>query len=324
VNVLITGAAGLIGRSLARLYVGRGARVAGVDAAAEAPARIPPDLAAHGRFTLLNEDLLADGDWREAAAGADLAIHLAANSDIQRSFSSPELDLRQGFQTTQRLLEALRAGRCRTLAFASSSAVYGDTRRFPTPEDDGPLLPISLYGAAKLASEALISAYAHGYGFCARLFRPANVVGGEATHGVVYDFVRALRREPRRLRILGDGRQRKPYLHAGECAEAIAWAMERAEPGAQPFNVTPADDLTVDQVANVVCSVLGLAGVERTYAGGERGWPGDVPRVSLDPARLARLGWTAKLSSAQAVERAARELALATHWPLDTCKPAGL
>jgi UDP-glucose 4-epimerase len=324
VNVLITGAAGLLGRSLARLYLERGAGVTGVDAAAEAPARIPRDLSAQERFTLLNEDLLADGEWRRAAAAADLAIHLAANSDIQRSFSSPELDLRQGFQTTQRLLEALRAGRCRRLGFASSSAVYGDTRRFPTPEDQGPLLPVSLYGAAKLASEALISAYAHGYGFSACLFRPANVVGGEATHGVVYDFVRALRRDPRRLRILGNGRQRKPYLHASECAEAFAWAMERAEPGAQPFNVTPADDLAVDQVADIVCTVLGLEGVERSYAGGERGWPGDVPRVNLDPGRLASLGWRAKLSSAQAVERAARELAHATHWPLDTCRPAGL
>jgi UDP-glucose 4-epimerase len=295
-----------------------------VDAAAEAPARIPRDLAAQERFTLLNEDLLEDGAWLGAAAAADCVIHLAANSDIRRSFGSPELDLRHGFRTTQRLLEAMRSGRCRRLAFASSSAVYGDTRRFPTPEDHGPLLPVSLYGAAKLASEGLISAYAHGYGFSACLFRPANVVGGEATHGVVYDFVRALRRDPRRLRILGDGRQRKPYLHAEECAEAIAWGMERVGPGARPFNVTPGDDLTVDQVADIVCDVLGLKGVERSYTGGERGWPGDVPHVKLDPGRLSRLGWTARLSSAQAAERAARELALATHWPLDTCAPAGL
>lgn len=307
-DLLITGAAGLIGRSLARLHLERGDRVIGVDAAADAPGRLPAEIAGNARFSLLHEDLLRDGDWQQAAGRADRVVHLAANSDIQRSFESPDLDLRHGFQTTQRVLEAMRRGSARRLGFASSSAVYGEPAVLPTPEDYGPLLPVSLYGAAKLASEALCSAYAHGYGFEVRLFRPANVVGGEATHGVVYDFVRALRAEPRRLRILGDGRQRRPYLHASECAEAMAQALDRAPGGVQAYNITPPDSITVDEVADIACEAMGLSGVERVYSGGERGWPGDVPNVLLDPSRLARLGWSARLTSRQAVGRAVREL----------------
>lgn len=308
-EILITGVAGLIGRSLARLHLGRGDRVIGVDAAPGARRGLPPDLASHPRFALLSEDLLRDGDWWQAAARADRVVHLAANSDIRRSFESPDLDLRQGFLTTQRLLEAMRAGRARLIGLASSSAVYGEPAAFPTAEDHGPLLPVSLYGAAKLASEALASAYAHGYGFRACLFRPANVVGGEATHGVVFDFVRALRRDPRRLPILGDGRQRKPYLHATECAEAMAWALDRAGDSARAFNVTPGDSIEVDEVADLVCGALGLEHVERVHTGGARGWPGDVPRVLLDPSRLAAMGWRARMGSREAVVRAARELA---------------
>ncbi len=310
-DILITGVAGLIGRSLARLYLERGERVTGVGAAPDATRRLPPDIAASSAFSFLNEDVLAGGRWREAAAAADLVLHLAANSDIQRSFESPDLDLRLGFLSTHSVLEAMRAGRARRLGFASSSAVYGEPARFPTPEEYGPLLPLSLYGAAKLASEALISAYAHGYGFTSCLFRPANVVGGEATHGVVFDFVRALRRDPRRLRILGDGRQSKPYLHASECAQGMAWALDRERGGVRAYNVTPGDAIDVRRIADLVCRVLGLQGVEYGFTGGERGWPGDVPRVLLDPTRLAGAGWSARLTSGQAVERAARELAQA-------------
>ncbi len=309
VDVLITGVAGLIGRSLARLHLGRGERVAGVDSAADARHRLEPLLAANPRFTLLNEDLLGDGDWQAAAASAGRVVHLAANSDIQRSFEDPDLDLRQGFLATQRLLEAMRRGGARRLGLASSSAVYGEPGAFPTPESYGPLLPLSLYGAAKLASEGLASAYAHGYGFAVSIFRPANVVGGEATHGVVFDFVQALRRDPRRLRILGDGRQTKPYLHASECAEAMVWVLDRAGAGVQAYNVSPADALSVDEVAGLVCEALGLQAVERSHAGGQRGWRGDVPNVRLDVSRLAALGWRARLSSRQAVSTAAAELA---------------
>jgi len=308
-HILITGVAGLIGRSLARLHLGRGERVVGVDSAPDARRRIPADLASSPAFSLLEEDLLADGEWQRAAARAGQVIHLAANSDIRRSFEAPDLDLRLGFETTRRLLEAMRSGPARRLGLASSSAVYGEPTLRPTPEHYGPLLPLSLYGAAKLASEGLASAYAHGYGFEVCIFRPANVVGGEATHGVVFDFVRHLRREPRRLPILGDGRQRKPYLHAGECAQAMAWAMDRRRGALEVFNISPADALTVDEVADLICGVLGLEGVVKEHSGGSRGWPGDVPDVLLDPARLARLGWSARLSSREAVRRAARELA---------------
>ncbi|MEE9219107.1 MAG: NAD-dependent epimerase/dehydratase family protein [Acidobacteriota bacterium] len=309
VRIFITGVAGLIGRSLARLYLGRGDQVTGVDSAAEATQRLADDPGDHPSFRFLGEDLLQDGRWQAECAGADVVLHLAANSDIQRSFDSPELDLRQGFLSTQRVLEAMRSGRARRLGFASSSAVYGEPAEFPTPEDYGPLLPVSLYGAAKLASEALISAYAHGYGLGACLFRPANIVGGEATHGVVLDFIHALRRNPGTLRILGDGAQSKPYLHASECSEAMAWALEKSAAAVQAFNITPADAIPVREIAGIVCGALGLDHVRYEFSGGERGWPGDVPRVRLDPARLARLGWSARLSSRQAVERAAAELA---------------
>ena len=309
VEVFITGVAGLIGRGLARFYLERGDRVTGVDAAATARRRLTPEFTDNPRFRLLVEDLLTDGEWQGACAAADRVLHLAANSDIQRSFDSPDLDFRHGFMTTQRVLEAMRAGSARRIGFASSSAVYGEPEKLPTPEDYGPLKPISLYGAAKLASEGLISAYCHGYDFAACLFRPANIVGGEATHGVVFDFVHALQRDPGRLRVLGNGRQSKPYLHASECAGAMAYSLERTEQGIEAYNLSPPDALDVREIAGIVCRVLGLDGVRYEFTGGERGWPGDVPVVRLDPGRLAALGWKSHLTSRQAVERATRELA---------------
>lgn len=310
VEIFISGVAGLIGRGLARLYLERGDRVTGVDAASTARRRLTPEFTDNPRFRLLVEDLLTDGEWQSACAAADRVLHLAANSDIRRSFDSPDLDLRHGFMTTQRVLEAMRAGSARRIGFASSSAVYGEAEKLPTPEDYGPLLPVSLYGAAKLASEGLISAYCHGYGFAACLFRPANIVGGEATHGVVFDFVHALRRDARRLRILGDGRQSKPYLHASECAAAMAYSLERTERGIEAYNLSPPDALDVREIAGIVCRVLDLDGVSYEFTGGERGWPGDVPVVRLDPGRLVALGWESHLTSRQAVERAANELTM--------------
>jgi UDP-glucose 4-epimerase len=235
--------------------------------------------------------------------GSDIVVHLASNADIAKSATEPTLDFIEGTQLTQKVLEAMRLSGVRRLVYFSGSGVYGEDRMANFDEDHGPLEPISPYGASKLASEAMISAYSHMFGIEAVIFRPANIVGPGQTHGVGFDFVRRLKENPARLRILGNGTQTKSYIHIGDVLDAVMLTIKNWYAPYRVFNVASEDYISVELIAMLVADRMGLK-PEFEFTGGDRGWNGDVPIVRFDCSRLRALGWRPTRTSAQAVTMA--------------------
>jgi UDP-glucose 4-epimerase len=262
------------------------------------------------RCRFIRGDLLDTESVKRAISGQgiDIVFHLAANPDIARGAVDPGVDFRQSAVATFNLLEAVRTAHVPTLVFASGSGVYGDQGTTTTPETFGPLLPISMYGAGKVAAEAMISCYVHMYGTTAYILRFANVVGPRQTHGVVFDFIRKLRSNPRCLEILGDGEQSKSYIHVSDVVDAIFFVLEKGHERVNLYNVATDDYVKVNWIAEQVVRAMGLPDVEFCHVGGKRGWKGDVPVVRFDLDKIHSLGWKAKLSSGSAVERSILEL----------------
>ena len=313
----VTGAAGFIGSQLVDRLLDEGQFVTGIDDLSRgrlaylAPARRNP------KFLFIERDIsgtdaAAEG-LRQAAAFAGtpgLIWHLAANSDIAGGAAQPAVDFRRTLQTTFAIIEAARDNGVRKIAFASTSAVYGENDEI-LDEDAGPLLPISFYGATKLASEALLSAAAESSLQRVWTFRFPNVVGPRATHGAIFDFMARLAANPPALKVLGDGRQTKPYLHVSELIAAMRFIVDNANERRNVFNIGPnGAGTTVAFIAGNVIAQL-RPGTAIAYTGGDRGWVGDVPRFRYSTAKLARLGWQPQLSSDDAVLRAINELAAA-------------
>ncbi|MBM4247852.1 MAG: NAD-dependent epimerase/dehydratase family protein [Euryarchaeota archaeon] len=258
------------------------------------------------RFRFVKADLLDPPALKEALRGHDLVHHLAANPDIRLGTAVPETDLRQGTLATFNLLEAMRATGARRLAFSSSSVVYGEAARIPTPEDYGPLVPISLYAAAKLGAEGLITAYCHSFDMQCWIFRFANVIGSRSTHGVIFDFINKLRRNPSELEILGNGRQSKAYLTVSDCVDAMLFVIGAAKETVNICNLGCEDQVNVARIAEMVREEMGLPGARFRFTGGERGWKGDVRAMLLSIDRLKALGWRPTTTSEQAVRLAVR------------------
>jgi UDP-glucose 4-epimerase len=242
-------------------------------------------------------------------AGHDWVIHLAANPDIARAEQCPEIDFYRGTLLTNNVVEAMRrAGVCRIL-YASGSGVYGDAGDTVLAEDYAPMVPVSPYGASKLAGEALIASYCAMFGLHACVLRCGNIIGARQTHGVGFDFLRSLMAKPRRLRILGDGEQRKPYIHASDVVAAALCATKKTAAPFSVFNVATDDALTVTEIARLTVETLGLSRLPAfEYSGGPRGWRGDVPLVRLDSTRIRSLGWFPKWNSREAMRQSLEEL----------------
>ncbi len=247
-----------------------------------------------------------------ATAGHDTIIHLASNPDIARAVTEPAVDFDQGTLLTHHVAEAARRAGVGLVLYASGSGVYGDLGEVEAVEDHGPLIPVSTYGASKLAGEALLASYAAMFGITARAFRFGNVVGPRQTHGVGYDFIRRLLADPDRLRILGDGRQSKSYIHVDDVIEAVLLAARLATGPFAVFNVATGDYVTVTEIAELAMDVVGLpAGRTRLeYTGGDRGWKGDVPVVRINTDRIRGLGWKNERTGPEAL-RASMESMLA-------------
>jgi UDP-glucose 4-epimerase len=242
---------------------------------------------------------------REAMEGHDVVIHLASNPDIARAATEPAIDFDQGTYLTHNVVEAMRMTGTTQILYASGSGVYGDLGQVEAHEDHGPMVPISTYGASKLAGEALISAYSHMFDLAGCVYRFANVVGERQTHGVGFDFLRQLQASPGRLRILGDGTQSKSYIHVSDVIDAVLLAA--GVPGAARFrtyNVATGDYITVREIAGLAVECMGLqaGGTEFVFAGGDRGWAGDVPIVRLNTSRIRSLGWRNKMTSREALK----------------------
>jgi UDP-glucose 4-epimerase len=236
-------------------------------------------------------------------AGHDTVIHLASNPDIAAAMTNPAIDFDQGTALTQNVAEAARRGGVNLVLYASGSGVYGDVGELEAHEDYAPMLPVSTYGASKLAGEALLCSYAAMFDIPARAFRFGNVVGPRQTHGVGFDFVRRLLDNPRSLRILGDGRQSKSYIYVHDVIAAVLTAAREVKQPFAVFNVATEDYITVSEIAELAVHVLGLpvGGTTFEYTGGERGWKGDVPVVRLNSGRIRALGWKNERSCRQAL-----------------------
>jgi UDP-glucose 4-epimerase len=308
-RVLITGGAGCIGSELAQRLSDRGAHVTVFDNLSSGKLEHLESLRQWPNFRLIEGDLLDADALERAVAGMDAVHHLAANPDIRFIEGEPtDKDLKQNTIATYNLLDAMRKQGVKRLIFSSSSAVYGISERQPIPEEQT-LRPISLYGATKLACEALIGAYAHLFDMRCAIFRFANIVGPKVRkkgRTVIGDFIHKLRDNPRRLEILGNGRQAKSYLRVGECLDAMLFVSEHACEQVAVYNLGCNDSISVTRIADLVVESLGLRGVEYAYTGTEGGWPGDVPRFVLDVGAINRLGWKAKATSEQAVREAVR------------------
>ena len=240
---------------------------------------------------------------RRAMDGSDVVIHLASNPDIARAATEPDIDFREGTYLTERVLEAMRLSSAKRMLYASGSGVYGELGMVEAGEDYGPLVPISTYGASKLAGEGLISSYCHMFEMAGCVFRFGNVVGPRQTHGVGFDFVRALRKDPARLRILGDGGQSKSYVYVEDVIGAVLTAHERTTQKFQTYNVATGDYITVKEIAELAVECVGLrsGSVTFEFTGGDRGWKGDVAVIRLNTERIRALGWKNKRNSREAL-----------------------
>ena len=312
-KTLVTGGAGFIGSHLTDKLISRGDTVHVFDNLTTGTKENLEQQLGNTSFTLTEGDLLDSSDLAKLRhENCDSIFHLAANPEVRIGSTNPDTHFQQNVVATQNLLEYLRKTQdTPTLIFTSTSTVYGEPAKIPTPENCSPLEPISVYGATKLASEALISGYAHTYGFKAVIYRLANIIGPRSTHGVIYDFIKKLGKTPHKLEILGDGTQSKSYLYISDCVEALIFGMGKSRKHLDVYNIGSEDQINVKEVAEIVITEMGLKNVKLTYTGGVdggRGWKGDVKNMLLDTGKIKSLGWKPKLNSRQAVERTTREL----------------
>ena len=301
----ISGGAGFIGNHLVRRLLARPdtERVVVFDNFSSGQESYLADLNSDARLAVVRADLKDKEAVTSAMHGCDTIFHLAANPDIAKAVTQPDIDFWEGTYLAQNVVEAMRVTGAQRLLYTSGSGVYGENANVAFREDYGPCVPISTYGASKLACEALFAAYSHMFGITVRTFRFANVVGPRQTHGVGYDFVRRLRTDPTRLRILGDGTQSKSYIHVDDILDAVFTADARCPERYSVFNVATGDYITVNEIAEIAIEVMGLSRdtVRLEHTGGDRGWKGDVPVVRFDCARILALGWRCQRTSAQAM-----------------------
>jgi UDP-glucose 4-epimerase len=286
-HALVTGGAGFIGSHVADALLARGARVTVVDNFSTGFREFIP---ARDGLRVVEADLLDAGRVDEAMRGVDFVFHLAANADIKDNLKEPRRCVDQNIVATQNVLEAMRTAGVRNIAFASTGSVYGEPSVFPTPEDAPFPIQTSIYATSKVAAEGLLSSYALGFGYKTWIFRFVSLLGPRYTHGHVMDFFRKLKRDPSRLEVLGDGRQRKSYLHVGDCVGAILVAIDRAADPINIFNLGHDASIVVSESIAIITRTLGVT-PRLEFAGGARGWVGDSPRIELDIRKIRGLGW---------------------------------
>lgn len=309
-RILITGGAGFIGSHLVdRLSLANDVVV--LDNLSAGKLEFIQHHLDRESIRFIKGDLLNKDDLDKAMRGVDIVFHLAANPDVRLGVKDTYIHIEQNVLTTYNVLEAMRRHNVREIAFTSTCTVYGQATILPTPEDYGPMIPISIYGASKMACEALISAYADNFGFTACTYRFANVVGSRSTHGVTFDFVHKLKKEPSRLEILGDGKQTKSYFYISDCINAMIHSFEHNGEMYGIFNIGSKDYIDVTTIANAVTKTMELENVEFSYTGGVdggRGWKGDVKTMLLSIEKLAMLGWEPEFTSEESIEMTARDV----------------
>jgi UDP-glucose 4-epimerase len=303
----VTGGAGFIGSHLVDKLIQKDYDVTVFDDLSSGKKEFIEHHMNNDKFRFVNADLLDKNILSDEIIGHDVVFHIAANPDVRLGAKKPDI-AKKDIIATYNLLDSMRENNVKKIVFSSSSTIYGETPSFPLKEDYGPLLPISVYGAAKLASEGLISSFCHSFDMQGWIYRFANVVGMRGTHGVIVDFINKLRKNPQNLEILGDGRQRKPYLYVTECVDGIIFGFEKSDDEINFFNLGCKSTTDVTRIGELVVEEMKLKNVNFNYTGGKRGWKGDVPHFQFDISKIEKLGWTPNRESDEVVRMAIKDL----------------
>jgi UDP-glucose 4-epimerase len=306
-KVFITGGAGCIGSRLAeKLLENESNRVTVIDNLSSGKIEHISSLLKNKRFNFVEGDIIEKELLENLMKDHDLIFHLAANPDIKyKEGDCTDKDLKQNVIGTYNVLESMRKNGIKEIIFSSTSAVYGIANKIPTPEDYGPMNPISLYGASKLCCEAMISGFCGMFKMNAWIFRFANVVGSRTRKKgtmVIHDFIEKLKQNPKKLEILGDGKQAKPYMYVDDCIYGMLFGYKNSSDTVNVFNLGPHDRISVDNIAKIIINEMGLRDVEFLYTGKNQGWPGDVPQVLMNVSKINDLGWRARYNSEEAVK----------------------
>lgn len=299
-KAFVTGGTGFIGSTLVNRLIKRGDVVIVYDNLSSGKEEFIAAHKTNKNFTFIKGDLLDFHTLSKSMKGHDIVFHLAANADIRYGTEHTKHDLEQNILATHNVLEAMRQSGIKKLVFSSTSAVFGSPSTIPTPENYGPALPASLYGASKLACEAFVSAYSNLYGIQSWIFRFANVIGPRVTHGILYDFLEKLKKNPKELEILGNGEQDKSYLYDEDCIDAVLYVIGRANERINIFNIGSGDKIKVKKIAQIIVEELGI-NPKFKFTGGPVGWKGDVPRMALNTRKIEKLGWKPRYNSEEAV-----------------------
>ncbi len=317
-KVLVIGGAGFIGSHVVDELAGQGHHVVVYDNFSTGFRRHLDQALKTGLLKIIEGDILDLPRLKSALQGVSTVFHFAANADVRGGMVNTQIDVEQNILGTHRVLEAMRTQSVSEIVFTSSATVYGEPDRFPTPESQ-PLIQTSLYGASKLAAEAMIQAYGEYFGIRSYCFRFVSWIGERYSHGVVRDFVQKLMRNPRQLEILGDGKQRKSYLHVADGIRGIFSAMQNLKDLKNVLNLGHVEYMNVRDLADIICQEMGLEKVDYQYTGGPRGWLGDSPFVFLDISKIREAGFQPEISIEDGVRRTVRYL-LSNQWILEARK----
>jgi UDP-glucose 4-epimerase len=313
-KVFVTGGAGFIGSHLVDRLMAEGNHVTVYDNLTSGRKAFIAQHLNASRFRFIQDDLLQLNRLEENMKAHDIVFHLAANPDARAGILRTRLDLEQNTLATYNVLESMRINGIKKLVFTSSGTVYGENPQIAIGEDYGPMLPISLYGASKLASEGLISAFCDLFGMQAWIFRLGNIVGSRATHGVIFDLIAKLRKDPEQsLEVLGDGNQTKPYVYVDDCIDGMLFCVQNSNNRVNVFNLCGETVTSVKDIARMILEKTGSKETRVHYTGGDRGWPGDVPLVRLDASKAGRLGWKTKFTSNEAVAKTVDDILMETN-----------
>jgi UDP-glucose 4-epimerase len=315
-HYILTGCAGFIGSNLADRLLSQGHRITGIDNFSTGQRRFLESALKHPAFRLVECDLQDLQALIPAFAGGNIVLHLAANADVRFGTEHPRRDLEQNTIATYNVLEAMRANGLRRIGFSSTGSVYGESAVIPTPEDAPFPVQTSLYGASKLAGEGLIAAYCEGFGFQSWIFRFVSILGERYTHGHVFDFYKQLKADPSRLSVLGDGKQRKSYLHVQDCIDAIQIAVSNATEKVNVLNLGVDGYCELNESIGWIAEALGVR-PRLQYAGGARGWIGDNPFIFLDTRKMRALGWSPKHTIREGVIKTV-EFLRTNEWVMET------
>ena len=308
-KAFITGGAGFIGSNLTDRLLQNGHEVRVYDNLSTGQLRFLDNAKNDERFSFVEGDLLDEDTLSKAMEGFQMVFHFAANADVRFGTDHPRRDLEQNTIATFNVLEAMRHQSIRKIAFASTGSVYGEAEVIPTPEDAPFPIQTSLYASSKLAGESLISSYCEGFDFQAWIFRFVSILGERYTHGHVFDFYKKLKRDPTRLEVLGNGKQRKSYLYVQDCIDSILLAIEKGQKKVNLFNLGVDGYCTVNDSIGWICEALGVD-PKLNYSGGERGWIGDNPFIYLDTQKINQMGWKPKLGIQEAILKTIKFLRL--------------